>query len=171
MIGKNFITSNFKKFEKLFFEKELLYTIILSDEEDEEINNVIYLKLDNDDYIGILINGSNPFFSKSFIDDVDFFNLYENYEELKTNQNKDLNLKISVMRLVFNSDYNELVGFYFSDNSKEKSFSIIFMSDEFQFYENISLEEYNLNLSDNLTHVNNKSVYLIDEQGKEWIKL
>jgi hypothetical protein len=171
MIAENFITSNFKKFETLFLGKELLFSIVLSDEEDEEINNVIYLKLENDDYIGIFMNGANPFFSKSYVEDIDLFNLYENYDELNINKNQDLSLKIDVMRLVFNSDYNELAGFYFSDKSNEKSFSILFMGDEFQFHENISVEEFDINLSTNLSHITNKSVYLKDNQNKEWLRL
>lgn len=169
MIQENFINSNLKKIEKLFFEKKISEIITLSDECDHLIDNAIYLKID-DEYIGIYMNGTNPYFSKSFIEDMDMFNLYGHYSVVKANSKRIKEFNINSIKIIFNDEYNELIGLYFFNSTiKESSFSVIFMSDELDVIENYTFEDYKNKIGYNLLHIENKKIFSIHEERNKWI--
>jgi hypothetical protein len=171
MIEQTFIESNLKKIEKLFLEKKISIITTLLDEDDDLIDNAIYIKIENE-YLGIYINGTNPFFSKSFIENIDMFNLYENYNQIKTDSKKITEFKIDSIKIVFNSDYNELLGLYFSNSTiEESSFSIIFMSDELDVLEDYTFEDYKNKIDNNLLHIENKKTFSIDVNHKKWVMI
>lgn len=165
----NFIKSNLTKFEKLFFQKEITSITLIFDEENTMLKNVVYLKLDNN-YIGIYLNGINPYFSTSYLDDLDLFNLYENYNFLISQVTEIPKYTFQKIVIIFNEDYNELLGFYLSDNSNHNSFAMIFMSDDFLLIENVDISEYFDILNRSLLHVKNKIVFSLAQSEPNWCK-
>lgn len=57
----------------------------------------------------------NPLISVNRIDYLDDFNLFASYERLVESK-ENIKLRIENIRLFFSSKYNELLGFYLSDN-------------------------------------------------------
>jgi hypothetical protein len=167
-----FVNSIFNKFEKLFFKKKISSIVtLISDEDDEEqiIDNVIYLQIDNE-HVGIRINGVCPDFTKSFIEDIDMFNLYWNYSSIKTKSKEITEFTIDSIRIIFDATYAELLGFFFCDKLNKHSFSIILMTDELKMFENISFNEYTNEVNNNLLHIKNKMSFSIDDSSNGWIK-
>jgi hypothetical protein len=172
MIDNVFVNSIFNKFEKLFFKKKIsLIVKLISDEDDEEhiIDNVIYLQIDNE-HVGIRVQGVCPDFTKSFIEDIDMFNLYWNYSSIKTKSQEITEFTIDTIRIIFDSTYAELLGFYFCDKLNKHSFSIIFLTDELKVFENISFNKYTDEVNNNLLHMKSKMSFSIDESRNGWIK-
>ena len=146
-----------KKIEYFFYNKSILELYRLFDEENQEIDNVLYLKT-NENFIGIYIKGENPFFSDFSIQELDIFNLYETYQNLEYAKEKLL-IKINDYKLVFNSEYNELLGIYLKDNEKISSFCIIFQFDNIITRKNIPFNVYLDILKSNLLHINDIRIY------------
>ena len=166
MIDQTFIDSVFNKIEKYFFLKKIIDVITVLDEEDIIINNVVYFKMD-DGPVGIFINGTNPFFTQSFIEDVDTFNLYENYQYLRIIVKSLNDFYIDSIKIVFNADYNEILGLYLEDTFNNNSLSVLFTYDELYTLEDLKFDEYLEKVNQTLQHVDNKIVFSI-EKDKKW---
>ena len=136
MIDENYLTSIFKKIEILFLNKEILNVLYVKDEDDDLLDNVIFLEMASENVVGVYVNGMNPIFSMSHFEQFDSFNLYERYSKLTECKVKEVpSFKIGAIKLAFNSEYNELIGIYLSDVSSKSSLFMIFSQDE------ISLEK------------------------------
>jgi hypothetical protein len=127
----NYILSMTKKFNHFFGQKEISKIIYLHDEDDNErLDHVIFFeKVDGND-VGIFIRGINPLISGNRIYDLDDFNLFASYEEGLIECEENFILKVEYINLFFSTQYNELLGFYLSENNKSNSLLIIFMNDE-----------------------------------------
>jgi hypothetical protein len=168
MNNEIFINSIFNKFEKLFFKKKLKSKVTLVDDDNEQIiDNVIYIQID-DEHVGILVNGVCPNFTKSFIEDIDMFNLYWTYNSIRTISTNISTFRIDSINVFFDTTYSELIGCYLCDNLDKQSFSIIFMTDELKVFENIPLAEYINELDNNLQHIKSKKNYSINNEDKSW---
>ncbi|WP_010503572.1 hypothetical protein [Paenibacillus elgii] len=126
----NYILSFTKKFDHFFQQKEISNIIYLHDEDDNErLDHVIFFEKNDGDVIGIYIRGMNPLLSVNRIYDLDDFNLFASYEGLIECKEKIV-LKIEYIGLFFSSQYNELLGFYLSNNDASSSLFILFFHDE-----------------------------------------
>lgn len=126
----NYILSFTKKFDHFFEQKEISNVIYLHDEDDNErLDHVIFLEKDDGDVIGIYIRGMNPLISVNSIYVLDDFNLFASYEGFIECKEKII-FKIEYINLFFSSQYNELLGFYLSNNDASSSLFILFFQDE-----------------------------------------
>lgn len=125
-----YILSFAKKFDHYFDQKEISNIIYLHDEDDHErLDHVIFLETDDGGVIGIYIRGMNPLISVNRIYDLDDFNLFASYEGLIESK-ENITFKIEYIRLFFSSQYNELLGFYLSNNDASGSLFVLFFHDE-----------------------------------------
>lgn len=120
----------YKKFDYFFGQKEIANLIYLHDEGDNErLDHVLFLEKDSGDVIGLYIRGMNPLFSVNRIYDLDDFNLFASYEGL-IECKENFKLKIEYVGMFFNTQYNELLGFYLANNDASSSIFILFLQDE-----------------------------------------
>ncbi|TKI53799.1 hypothetical protein FC756_22045 [Lysinibacillus mangiferihumi] len=126
----NYIISFTKKFNYFFYKKEISNIIYLHDEDDNErLDHVIFFEKDNGDVIGLYIRGMNPLISVNRVYDLDDFNLFSSYEGL-IECKENIKFKIEYIGLFFNTQYNELLGFYFANKDVSSSIFILFLQDE-----------------------------------------
>lgn len=126
----NYILSFTKKFDLLFKQKEISNIIYLHDQDDNErLDHVLFLEKDDGNVIGLYIRGMNPLISVNRIYDLDDFNLFASYEGL-TEFEENIILKVEYIGLFFSTQYNELLGFYLSNNDASSSLLILFLHDE-----------------------------------------
>lgn len=134
----SYILSFTKKLDHFFEHKELLNIIYLHDEDDNErLDHVFFLEKDDGDVIGIYIRGMNPLISANRIYDLDDFNLFASYDGL-TEYKENLIFKIEYICSFFSSEYNELLGFYLSNNDASSSLFVLFLQDEIDVKKNCS---------------------------------
>ncbi|WP_458120144.1 hypothetical protein [Paenibacillus sp. Z6-24] len=148
----NYIISFIRKFDYFFKQQEILNVIYLYDEEDnEKLDHVLFFETIYDKVIGIYIRGMNPLFSKNRIYDLDDFNLFASYEKIiETKEN--MVLKVEQMKLFFSTQYNELLGFYLSDNDATNSIFIAFLQDEIYLERNCSEYGARQRIKEKVTH-------------------
>ncbi|MDM5276693.1 hypothetical protein QUF95_04850 [Paenibacillus silvae] len=134
----NYIHSFIKKFDYYFRQKEILNIIHVHDQDDHErLDQVLFLEKKDSHVIGLYIRGMNPLISVNRIYDLDDFNLYASYERLVESK-ENIKLRIENIRLYFSSKYNELLGFYLSDNDESSSLFVLFLQDEMDVKKNES---------------------------------
>jgi hypothetical protein len=133
----NYILSVTKKFNHFFGQKEISKIIYLQDEEDNErLDQVIFFEKVDGNVVGIFIKGINPLISGNRIYDLDDFNLFASYEEGLIECEENFILEVEYISLFFSTQYNELLGFYLSENNASNSLLIIFMNDEIYMEKN-----------------------------------
>lgn len=168
MIKKtNFIDSVIQKINLLFYNKKINKNFFLYDEDEEMIDNVFYMQIDSQ-YVGIYINGSNPLFTSYFINEIDSFNLYENYKYIEPIEDNLNLLFILKILLIFNLDYNELIGMYFYDEKIGNSKSFIFQEDSIIIDNNIDFHKFTNKVNENLMHIKNVIIYE-KSLNKDWL--
>ncbi|APB72765.1 hypothetical protein PPYC1_21340 [Paenibacillus polymyxa] len=134
----NYIISFTKKFDYFFEQKEISNIIYLHDEDDNErLDHVLFLEKDDGNVIGLYIRGMNPLISVNRIYDLDDFNLFASYEGLVESK-ENIKLRIEYICLFFSSKYNELLGFYLSNNDASSSLFVLFLQDEIDVKKNYS---------------------------------
>ncbi|PNQ82800.1 hypothetical protein [Paenibacillus sp. F4] len=134
----NYIISFTKKFDYFFEQKEISNIIYLHDEDDNErLDHVLFLEKDDGNVIGLYIRGMNPLISVNRIYDLDDFNLFASYEGLVESK-ENIKLRIEYICLFFSSEYNELLGFYLSNNDVSSSLFVLFLQDEIDVKKNYS---------------------------------
>ncbi|WP_427050282.1 hypothetical protein [Paenibacillus sp. TC-CSREp1] len=134
----NYINSFIKKFDYYFEHKEISNIIYVHDQDDHErLDQVLFLEKKDSHVIGLYIRGMNPLISVNRIYDLDDFNLYASYERLVESK-ENIKLRIENIRLYFSSKYNELLGFYLSDNDESNSLFVLFLQDEMDVKKNWS---------------------------------
>lgn len=173
MKTSNYHEFTLKKIKYTFFQKKILNNIYILDEDKDYVDNVVFFKISQNDTIGIYINGSNPQFTQNNISEFDDFNLYSLYDVLLEERGCDIvDFHINKIRVVFNSDFNELLCIHFFD--KNINFYIIFQQDEILVSE---LSESEANITHELKKYlkqYNESNFLIFEvttQNPNWIEL
>ncbi|WP_375199409.1 hypothetical protein [Bacillus sp. RS11] len=88
----NYIKSFTKKMDELLWKEEFTNLIYLHDKEDNErLDQVIFLKKNNEDVVGFYIRGNNPLISVNKVYSLDDFNLYATYDELIEYEEKNFN--------------------------------------------------------------------------------
>jgi len=139
----NYIESFTKKMDKLLWREEFTNIIYLHDKEDNErLDQVIFLKKNNEDVVGFYIRGNNPLISVNKVYSLDDFNLYATYDELIEYEEKNFKLfKTECIRLYFNPDYNELLGIFLSDIDGFSSLIILFLQDEIQIVNDCKISD------------------------------
>ncbi|WP_017692555.1 hypothetical protein [Paenibacillus sp. PAMC 26794] len=134
----NYIISFTKKFDYFFKNKEFSNIIYLHDEDDQErLDHVLFLEKADGKVIGLYIRGMNPLISVNRIYDLDDFNLFASYEELVESK-ENIQLRVEYICLFFSSGYNELLGFYLSNNDTSSSLFVLFLQDEIDMIKNCS---------------------------------
>ncbi|WP_223556329.1 hypothetical protein [Lysinibacillus sphaericus] len=139
----NYIKSFTKKMDELLWKEEFTNLIYLHDKEDNErLDQVIFLKKNNEDVVGFYIRGNNPLISVNKVYSLDDFNLYATYDELIEYEEKNFKLfNTECIRLYFNPGYNELLGIYLSDIDGFRSLIILFLQDEIQIVNNCKISD------------------------------
>ncbi|BDR57676.1 hypothetical protein [Xylocopilactobacillus apicola] len=73
-----YLKSVFKKLDFFFYGNEVKSLTFFSDQDGDRLEDLVYLG-----NVGIFVDGVNPYFSNFWSDEVDIFNLYAKYNELK----------------------------------------------------------------------------------------
>ncbi|MGO4527465.1 hypothetical protein AB4Z30_00175 [Paenibacillus sp. 2TAF8] len=134
----NYINSFIQKFDYFFEQKEISNIIYVHDQDDhEKLDQVLFLEKEDGHVIGLYIRGMNPLISANRIDDLDDFNLYASYERLVESK-ENIKLQVENISLYFSSKYNELLGFYLSNNNESSSLFVLFLQDEMDVKKNWS---------------------------------
>jgi len=134
----NYKLSFTKKFDYFFESKEISNIIYLHDVDgNERLDHVLFLEKDNGNVVGLYIRGLNPLISGNRIYDLDDFNLFDSYDGL-IECKENIILKIEYMALFFGTQYNELLGFYLSNNDTSSSLFMLFFYDEICIKKNCS---------------------------------
>ncbi|MCG8710947.1 hypothetical protein JHU04_004266 [Brenneria sp. 4F2] len=126
---------------------------LIADEDDEIVDNVVFFNIENDSVVGLYINGSNPFVTRSNIDDFDDFNLYALYEKLYEKKLVSFSpFKVECIRVFFHPSYNEVISIYLSSSDFLSSVFCVFLNDELRFYVNCKDDDLKVILEGNLIH-------------------
>ncbi|MDM5247982.1 hypothetical protein [Lysinibacillus sp. G4S2] len=139
----NYIKSFTKKMDKFLWKEEFTNIIYLHDKEDNErLDQVLFLKKNNEDVVGFYIRGTNPLISVNKVHNLDDFNLFATYDELIEYEENDFNLfKTECIRLYFNPNFHELLGIYLSDINGVSSLIILFLQDEIQIVNDCKISD------------------------------
>ena len=168
----SYILSFTKKIDRLFWNKEIINIIYLHDKQDNErLDQVIYLEESNGSVIGLYINGMNPVFSLNKIHNFDEFNLFASYDALnECKEGKFLKFKISHIKLIFNTQYNELFGLYLSSVNESNSIMLLFMQNVIHIELGCKKTEIMKVLEENISHIttNQYLVYEKDIINNQW---
>lgn len=132
MIITNYHKSFLNKIDTLFCWVNITDVISFSDEDDDLIDNTIFLEIDNCKVIGFYINGMNPYITTNRISEFDDFNLNALYSQLKENKLgiPSSFFTVGYIKIIFNPDYDEVIAIYLSSSDCSSSILIIFSEDE-----------------------------------------
>lgn len=109
--------------------KSISNIIYFKDQDDEKLEDLIFLETQNHHVAGIYIDGANPYFSPYMPDNIDTFNLFSKYDEINRVENKRIPLSIQKIRSLNSNSYNEQLGLYLSDEDEKNSLFILFLQD------------------------------------------
>ncbi|MBC3215113.1 hypothetical protein [Serratia fonticola] len=138
----NYHHSLLKKISFLFYGKTISNIIIISDEDDDLIDNVRFFELENGGVVGFYINGSNPLISINHIYEFDDFNLYASYSTLSENKECEfLPFKVEFIKVFFHPEYNEVISIFLSSSDFSFSISIVFSTDEIHTHMNCKKDD------------------------------
>lgn len=124
-----YLTSIFSKLDLFFMNKSISNIIYFKDQDDEKLEDLIFLETLDHHVAGIYIDGANPYFSPYMPDNIDTFNLFSKYDELNRVENKRIPLSIQKIRSLNSNSYNEQLGLYLSDEDEKNSLFILFLQD------------------------------------------
>lgn len=169
----NYISSVIKKIEYLFWYEVISSVIFVHDEEDNErLDQVLFLEKTNGNVVGLYVNSMNPIFALNRFYDFDYFNLFASYDELyELKENNFCEFKVEYIKLVFNSQYNELCALFLSNADKTNSILLLFMHDEIRLILNCSKFEFRRILNESFLHVSNEHflTYKKDIINNQWV--
>jgi len=153
MMPTSYHESFLNKISSLFNGVVISGTIYIVDEDDEILDNVIFLEIGADSVVGFYINGPNPFVTRNHIDEFDDFNLHASYEILHEKKSNVLPpFKVEHMKVFFHPSYNEVISIFLSSLDFLSSVFIIFSNDEIYIHENCSEDDLIKILKNNLLH-------------------
>lgn len=131
-----------KKISHLFYSKTISDLVLISDEDNDLIDNVRFFELEFSDVVGFYINGSNPLISINRIDEFDDFNLYALYSTLSENKEREfLPFKVEFIKVFFHPEYNEVISIFLSSSDFSLSVSIVFSTDEIHTHMNCKKDD------------------------------
>ncbi|EJS93639.1 hypothetical protein [Pectobacterium wasabiae] len=137
MMPTSYHESFLKKTSYLFNGVVISGIVYIVDEDDEIIDNVIFLEIGADGVVGFYINGPNPFVTRNNINEFDDFNLHASYEILhEKKSNISHPFKIEHVKVFFHPSYNEVISIFLSSPDFSSSVFIVFSNDEIYVYEN-----------------------------------
>ncbi|MDP8051868.1 hypothetical protein QJU23_05485 [Pasteurella atlantica] len=126
----------------------------------EKLDDVCYFYTEKG-YIGFFINGVNPYFTTEELNSFDSFNLFSVYEKVECVVDSDFSsFDIKSIKLVFCPSYNELLGFFIS-NETSNVISIIFQYDSIKI-NFINKIDFKKELEENLRHFNYNELIFLD---------
>lgn len=161
-----------KKIRALFDGEAILNVIRLVDEDENLIDDVVFLELGAGRVVGFYANGMNPLISRHHVAEFDDFNLYALYSgihEYKTSDFSGFLIDFSVV--VFNPDHNEVVAVFLSSESRSRSVLLVFSSDEIFIYEDCVKNSISQILKDRFLQFRNIDFLVFERHANQacWI--
>ncbi|GKX60222.1 hypothetical protein [Leminorella grimontii] len=159
----NYHRSMLRKIELPMHGKVIQNIVYLFDEDKDVIDNVVYLEFNDKSVVAFYKNDSNPLVSYNYIYYLDDFNLFSCYESITPKEIENfIPFNIDLIKLIFHSDYNELLGVYLSATLSNKSLFLIFSQDEIYVYFDVEIASINSLIKEKLIHFSNLELLSID---------
>ena len=156
MKESNYYKSILTRLDFHFSNKLLSNIIMLCDEENDIIDNVVFLETDAKNVVGFYMNGMNPMISsnRSLVsDDFNLFSLYEKLSEIKRGLKSPFYIK--KIKVIFHPSYNEMLAIFLSSDDNSSSMLVTFQGDEINVVEGVSLGKYINVIKNNLSQFKN----------------
>lgn len=119
MIYTNYLISIFNKLDFFFMNKAISNIIFFKDQDDDKLEDLVFIEMRDNSVIGIYIDGANPCFSTYMPDHIDTCNLFSHYDELNRIEEKQFHLLIQKIRSFNSCTYNEQLGIFLSDEDEK----------------------------------------------------
>ncbi|WP_271801804.1 hypothetical protein [Commensalibacter communis] len=106
--------------------KQITSLLYLQDQDHHRLADVVFLQTNNQQVIGMFIDGVNPFFTSYLADQRDDFNLFATYEKLSI-QSVPYIFCIEKVYSFHHRLYREHLAIYVSNKQEKQSILILFL--------------------------------------------
>ncbi|CAI3949029.1 unnamed protein product [Commensalibacter communis] len=167
-----YLKSVFKKLDFYLSNKQITSLLYLQDQDHHRLADVVFLQTNNQQVIGMFIDGVNPFFTSYLPDQRDDFNLFATYEKLSI-QSVPYIFCIEKVYSFHHRLYHEHLAIYVSNKQEKQSILILFLQDECYIKTDISYEQCKEIILQNIKHTSKDELccYHRDIVSNDWIEI